>query len=161
MTSSTWTTEILQLLIGAQTPKFKTKLARYLGKTAVYKRFTELLSKPPQLEIKFNLPSRMSLTKPEEPGSLTATVNKSEPRPVLPAYSWREKSIHARLFYVRDHTEANAIVTRLGRGPLGFDLEWRPNFVKGRPENPVAVVQLSSQDTIVLFQVSAMQGVLL
>lgn len=83
---------------------------------------------------------------------------KPVPRPVLPAYSWRAKSAHAKLFYVRDHLEANAIVSKLGSGPLGFDLEWKPNFVKGQPENPVAVVQLSSEDTIVLFQVIAMKG---
>lgn len=79
-------------------------------------------------------------------------------RPVLPAYSWREKCPNAKLFYLRDHLQANAIAKTLGTGPLGFDLEWRPVFVKGQSENPVALVQLSSEDTIALFQVCAMKG---
>ncbi|KAH7915103.1 ribonuclease H-like domain-containing protein [Hygrophoropsis aurantiaca] len=43
------------------------------------------------------------------------------------------------------------------KGPLGFDLEWRPNYKKGQAENPVALVQLSNPTTILLIQVSSMQ----
>ncbi|KAF8078279.1 ribonuclease H-like domain-containing protein [Lyophyllum atratum] len=41
--------------------------------------------------------------------------------------------------------------------PVGFDLEWKPTFTKNTPENPVALVQLANQDTILLIQISAMQ----
>ena len=98
------------------------------------------------------------------PGHVTTSFSspimiKPDHRPVLPRYSWREKSANPNLFYLKDHLQANAVVKRLvGTGPLGFDLEWRPVFVKGQPENRVALVQLSSRDTVVLFQVSAMKG---
>ncbi|THV06085.1 hypothetical protein K435DRAFT_712134, partial [Dendrothele bispora CBS 962.96] len=40
---------------------------------------------------------------------------------------------------------------------LGFDLEWKPNYVPGRPENPVALVQLASEHHTFLVQVSRMR----
>jgi exonuclease 3'-5' domain-containing protein 2 len=39
---------------------------------------------------------------------------------------------------------------------VGFDIEWRPNFVKGYPENRVACVQLADQIGVAIVQVSGM-----
>jgi exonuclease 3'-5' domain-containing protein 2 len=39
---------------------------------------------------------------------------------------------------------------------IGFDIEWRPNFIKGRPENRVACVQLADQSGVAIIQVSGM-----
>ncbi|KIK95633.1 hypothetical protein PAXRUDRAFT_11337 [Paxillus rubicundulus Ve08.2h10] len=74
----------------------------------------------------------------------------------LPLYSWQARASKPSLFYITDHKVANAQLARLPQGPLGFDLEWRPNFYKGMRENPVAVVQLASSDTVILLQISAM-----
>ncbi|KAF8499133.1 ribonuclease H-like protein [Russula emetica] len=38
------------------------------------------------------------------------------------------------------------------------DFEWRPTFVSGRAENPIALVQVACDDEILLVQVSAMQA---
>ncbi|EGO28687.1 hypothetical protein SERLADRAFT_459373, partial [Serpula lacrymans var. lacrymans S7.9] len=78
------------------------------------------------------------------------------PRPTYPSYSWRNHSSNGKLVYIRDHHIANAELANLPKGPLGFDLEWRPNFRKGERENPVALVQLANKDTVWLIQVSAM-----
>lgn len=80
--------------------------------------------------------------------------------PVWPTYSWKDRSPSTQLVYITDNYQADLEVVKL-RGPLGFDLEWKPNFVKGRPENPVALVQLSDENTILLIQISAMAGMLL
>jgi hypothetical protein len=85
-------------------------------------------------------------------------IPKNPERPIWPTYSWRAKSINARLLYIRDHRQADAAIVRLRKGPLGFDLEWRPNFIKGRPENPVALVQLSTEDTVLLIQIYVMES---
>jgi hypothetical protein len=77
-----------------------------------------------------------------------------------PLYSWRARSASTRLVYIRDNRKADLEVLNL-RGPLGFDLEWRPNFIKGQVENRVALVQLSDKNTILLIQVSAMAGMVL
>jgi hypothetical protein len=82
----------------------------------------------------------------------------SPPVPKLPLYSWQDLIPKPTLSYITDHEVANAQLARLPQGPLGFDLEWRPNFYKGQRENPVAVVQLASYDTIILLQISAMSG---
>ena len=37
---------------------------------------------------------------------------------------------------------------------VGFDLEWKPNFVKNNPENPVALVQLATATDVYLFHLS-------
>jgi hypothetical protein len=76
-----------------------------------------------------------------------------------PLYSWRLIHPKAHCHYIRDVHQANILVGLL-RGPVGFDLEWRPSFQKGQPENPVALVQLANEETILLIQVSAMQGIM-
>ncbi|KAH7883831.1 ribonuclease H-like domain-containing protein, partial [Phlebopus sp. FC_14] len=74
----------------------------------------------------------------------------------FPRYSWRNTLPQLSLHYIRDHHRANAELARLPRGPLGFDLEWRPNYRKGQSENPVALVQLANADTILLLHITAM-----
>ncbi|EPQ60975.1 ribonuclease H-like protein, partial [Gloeophyllum trabeum ATCC 11539] len=76
--------------------------------------------------------------------------------PPLPPYSWQEKSDNCRLLYIRDHEQADLECSRVTKGPLGFDLEWKPTYVTGEPENKVAVVQLANADRILLLQISAM-----
>ncbi len=63
-----------------------------------------------------------------------------------------------RLLYIRDQATAELEMSRLCPGPLGFDMEWKPMKYKGQPANPVALIQLASRNTILLIQVSAMQG---
>lgn len=78
-------------------------------------------------------------------------------RPQLPLYSWQDQSpAPTRIRYITNHLEADLELSRLAIGPLGFDLEWRPNYRKGGSENPVALVQLAGFDTILLLQISAM-----
>ncbi|QRV86345.1 3'-5' exonuclease [Ceratobasidium sp. AG-Ba] len=44
----------------------------------------------------------------------------------------------------------------LAAGPFGFDIEWKPTFVKGQAQSPIAVLQLAKEDQILLIQLSAM-----
>ncbi|KAF8971509.1 ribonuclease H-like domain-containing protein [Flammula alnicola] len=111
----------------------------------------------------------MSVTSGESSGSSSTSslslgqapiIDKSPPRPApTSAYSWKDYNPKAKVLYIRDHKEANLELSKLPRGPqaLGFDLEWKPTFVKGGGENPVALVQLANNDTIFLLQVSAMK----
>jgi hypothetical protein len=73
-------------------------------------------------------------------------------------YSCRSINPNIKVFYIRDSAEANRHVSKLPKGPVGLDLEWKPTFVKGASENPVALVQLATNDTVLLIQVSAMEG---
>ena len=101
----------------------------------------------------------MSSEKP--PGSVFAwpIIDKSPPRPApTEAYSWKEYNSNANLLYIRDHVRANEELSKLNATVLGFDLEWKPIYYKGSNENPVALVQLASNDTILLLQISAMEG---
>lgn len=86
-------------------------------------------------------------------------VVKKPERPVWPTYSWRSKGTHANLIYIRNCEHANIVLDRFKKSPVGFDLEWRPNYTKGQLENPVALCQLSNDEEILLVQVSAMQGI--
>ncbi|KAG1755016.1 ribonuclease H-like domain-containing protein [Suillus paluster] len=90
------------------------------------------------------------------PGNIEGSVGSGVPRPELPRYSWRVESPTSRLQYIRDHRDADIALSQLTPGPLGFDLEWRPNYRKGAMENRVALVQLAGHDSILLLQVSAM-----
>ena len=99
----------------------------------------------------------MSIEQPPSPTFFP--LDKSPPRPApTEAYSWKEYNSRATLFYIRDHRQANFQLSILNVSLLGFDLEWKPIFHKGGKENPVALVQLASFDTILLLQISAMEG---
>jgi hypothetical protein len=55
-----------------------------------------------------------------------------EQAPELPTYSFREYAPDAAVSYYTDAAEADALLAALAiRGPCGFDVEWRPNFLKG------------------------------
>ncbi|KAF9014995.1 ribonuclease H-like domain-containing protein [Cyathus striatus] len=77
--------------------------------------------------------------------------------PITALYSYKTNCPQAQLYYVRYVDAANRAITLLCNGPVGFDLEWKPNFVKGAQENPVALVQLATHQVVVLIQVSAMK----
>ncbi|KAG6869170.1 hypothetical protein C0993_012269 [Termitomyces sp. T159_Od127] len=71
-------------------------------------------------------------------------------------YHWNAIHPSATVHYVRDFLVADTLVDGLS-GPVGFDLEWRPTFTKGSPENPVAIVQLANERIILVIQVSEMK----
>ncbi|KAI5124433.1 hypothetical protein M0805_008317 [Coniferiporia weirii] len=82
----------------------------------------------------------------------------------LPAYSYAARpGTPATVVYIKDHVTANEELEQLlvhgdnGMRIAGFDLEWRPTFVSGGPDNPVAVVQISMGQKILLLQVKAME----
>ncbi|KAI0823109.1 ribonuclease H-like domain-containing protein, partial [Trametes gibbosa] len=81
---------------------------------------------------------------------------KPPPR-VYDTYSWSTKFPAARLVYLQNEETTNLAILQLSSKVLGFDLEWKPNFVKGRPENPVALVQLASEDLVLLIHVFHMR----
>ena len=90
---------------------------------------------------------------------ITATKpqSKRHKEPLYDLYSWRQISPTSRLVYIKDPRHVDLELSRLKPGPLGFDLEWKPTFTKRTPENPVAVVQLASDDTILLIQLTSMK----
>ncbi|OJT06153.1 hypothetical protein TRAPUB_2973 [Trametes pubescens] len=77
----------------------------------------------------------------------------AEPQRVYDLYSWSNISPNTRLVYCQNADAANEAVAQLNSKVLGFDLEWKPNFIKGRPENPVALVQLASADLVLLIHI--------
>lgn len=83
--------------------------------------------------------------------------NVAAPAPTV-AYSYRDFKPPIKLQYIRDYDEANLAVEKLQPGAYGFDLEWKPTFVKGQGENRVALVQLANDQDILLIQVSALKS---
>jgi hypothetical protein len=77
-------------------------------------------------------------------------------------YDWRTSAPNTQLHYIRTEDQANECIARINSRPgiltIGVDFEWRPNFAAGKPENPIALVQIACDDEILLVQVSAMQG---
>lgn len=88
-------------------------------------------------------------------------LDRAPPRPApTAAYSCLEKNPALRVLYIQDHREANKQLKLLGPGPhvLGFDIEWKPIYVKGAPENRIALIQLANNHVVLLLQITAMQG---
>lgn len=80
----------------------------------------------------------------------------------LPAYHSAEvieasSLSNPKIKYSHDPEEVNKLVKALV-GPLGVDAEWKPQFIKGRKENKIAVIQICDAKTVVVAQVSAMEG---
>ncbi|SJL05889.1 uncharacterized protein ARMOST_09225 [Armillaria ostoyae] len=77
----------------------------------------------------------------------------------LPMYNW---SPGAQPHYITDAATADVLIARHLEhhvGHVGFDLEWKPSFVRGARENPVALVQIATKTEVFLFQLSAMFAV--
>lgn len=77
-------------------------------------------------------------------------------------YDWRAFSAPGvQLRYIRREDRANERIARIASRQtpfaIGLDFEWRPTFVSGRAENPIALVQVACDDEILLVHVSAMQ----
>jgi hypothetical protein len=99
--------------------------------------------------------------------------------PVLRNYTYNARYPQRRVDYIWASAEWNAqcpgsnlqALRRLAHSPwvivclnctrliknvyrvLGFDMEWRPTFVKGQPVNPVALIQLAGENDIALVHV--------
>jgi len=58
--------------------------------------------------------------------------------------------------YITDVESANYFISQLKGRAIGFDAEWKPNWVKGAPENRVSLVQLADESAVLLIHVSAM-----
>jgi hypothetical protein len=76
--------------------------------------------------------------------------------PVL-NYSYTVRQPERTIRYIKTYEEANK-QARLSasalQGPfLGFDVEWRPIFVKNAPPSKVALVQIASKHEVLLFQI--------
>ena len=79
--------------------------------------------------------------------------------PPTQLYHFRDYNPIPKVSYIQTLQQATAVFGGLlPSGPLGFDLEWRPTYKKGAPENPVALIQLANEHSIMLFQVSCMRG---
>jgi len=72
-------------------------------------------------------------------------------------YSYTVRQPERTIRYIRTYKEAQQqarLCASALQGPfLGFDLEWRPNFVKGAPPSQVALIQLASKHEVLLFQI--------
>lgn len=102
-----------------------------------------------------------SLSDPTQSTFQPPPVEKLPRRPApTQAYSFKEYNPNVKVLYVRNHEQANRILAKLHTSfkVFGFDLEWKPTFQKGARENPVSLIQLANDDTILLFQVTAMRG---
>ncbi|KDN51514.1 hypothetical protein RSAG8_00059, partial [Rhizoctonia solani AG-8 WAC10335] len=78
--------------------------------------------------------------------------------PALPLFLWREHAIPGtEVKYLRTEKEVNVALKSM-KGPFGFDLEWKPSFVRGMPEAPIALLQLAQPDQILLIQLTAMKN---
>lgn len=85
------------------------------------------------------------------------TTASSASAPVL-NYSYTIRQPERTIRYIKTNEEAKK-QARLSasalQGPfLGFDVEWRPIFVKNAPPSPVALIQLASKHEVLLFQIS-------
>ncbi|CAE6416998.1 unnamed protein product [Rhizoctonia solani] len=80
------------------------------------------------------------------------------PSQTLPTFLWRDHAVPGtEVKYLRTVKEVD-VALESAEGPFGFDLEWRPSFVKGMPEAPIALLQLARPDQILLIQLSGMRG---
>jgi len=72
-------------------------------------------------------------------------------------YSYTVRHPERTIRYIQTYDEALAqekLSASALQGPfLGFDVEWRPNFVRGARPSRVALIQLASQHEVLLFQI--------
>jgi len=93
----------------------------------------------------------------QQDGKPVPAQEPKRPEPTIP-YSWRTFRPPINFEYITDCDRANELLAVLEPCVLGFDVEWKPAFLKGQPENKVALIQLANNEVIYLLQVSAMQS---
>ncbi|KAJ6574762.1 ribonuclease H-like domain-containing protein [Mycena capillaripes] len=80
-----------------------------------------------------------SLSNPETEASSSSTpavVLRPPPAPTT-RYSWQNGPTPPKQLYITDANQADAELLKF-QGPCGIDIEWKPTFLKGQPENPLA-----------------------
>lgn len=79
---------------------------------------------------------------------------------MIMSYWWKRISPEAKVIYLTDHVVAEKHLSQLhadaANSVLGFDIEWKPNYIRGEAENPVSLIQLANDSIILLIQVSSM-----
>lgn len=112
------------------------------------------------------LPQPSQLASTQVTASSSTTVGDAAKQPadkpkaparVYPFYNWANIAPNTSFFYLTDLYAAENALARFKPGLVGFDQEWKPIWNKGQTENPVALIQLANDDTILLLQVSAMR----
>lgn len=93
----------------------------------------------------------------QEGEKLAPAQEPKRPEPTTP-YSWRTFFPPINFEYITDWERADEVLGTLEPCAFGFDVEWKPGFLKGQPENKVALIQLANNEVIYLLQVSAMQS---
>ncbi|KAF7306628.1 3'-5' exonuclease domain-containing protein [Mycena indigotica] len=93
----------------------------------------------------------------------TSQVAESEsapPKPPLPTtrYCWKTLNPVIKQHYITDAQHAEQAMSCF-TGPCGLDIEWRPTYVKGQAENPVALLQLANTDTILLLHLHHIRAI--
>ena len=75
----------------------------------------------------------------------------------LLSYSYNISHPGRRIRYIQTSGQAvlqsQASYTALQGSFLGLDIEWRPNSLRGAPENRVALIQLASRHEVLLFHI--------
>jgi hypothetical protein len=97
-----------------------------------------------------------------QPNSASVAASTME-LPSSTLYDWRAFTAPGtQLHYIRTEDSANERLARIASRQtpfaIGLDFEWRPTFLSGRAENPIALVQVACDDEILLVHVSAMEG---
>lgn len=103
-----------------------------------------------------DLPAALDIPVPQN-GQPAPAQEQKRPEPTIP-YSWRTLEPQPNFEYITDCDRANEVLTALQPGAFGFDVEWKPAYVKGQPANKVALIQLANNEVIYLLQVSAMKS---
>lgn len=93
----------------------------------------------------------------QQDGQPAPAQETKRPVPTTP-YSWRTFEPPPRFEYITDCDRADELLAALEPCAFGFDAEWKPAFLKGQPENKVALIQLANNEVIYLLQVSAMES---
>ena len=102
----------------------------------------------PLIYLRPYLPSIMSLP--------PAATDPTPQPPQLPRYTWQSLSPSAQLLYIQSVRDADREIALLNSDVVGFDLEWKPIFRAGQPDNPVALVQIANNHKILLIHVCRM-----
>jgi hypothetical protein len=88
---------------------------------------------------------------------MTAITTPSSAGAALLSYSYTLRQPERTIRYIQTYDEAQRQASSSAsalQGPfLGFDVEWRPNFVKGARPARVALIQLASKHEVLLFQI--------
>ncbi|KNC98194.1 uncharacterized protein SPPG_06596 [Spizellomyces punctatus DAOM BR117] len=97
--------------------------------------------------------SKEPVHKRQLPNIWVSPPKQADKGPALPKLDYRSDKVNYEVVYARSTRAINEAVNKCRGDVIGFDMEWKPTFVRGEAQRPTALIQLCNERYIGLLHI--------